>query len=166
MFHIANRCYQYRLLRMFSMFFSYQHIKALLFSRKLKTILFCFDFDQKVLMKMKYILIISIYKYIYIYKYIFIIVKYLYIIHTNKILVTIKQGALWSYIEAHLSSVTPASIYVAKVNNRNTRTICEICSKLNNKDTNQWRRSGAIIVYFIFISSHIILVFLLLTLNN
>ena len=29
----------------------------------------------------------------------------------------------------------PVGIYLLKVNNRSTRTRCEICSKLNNKDT-------------------------------
>ena len=44
-----------------------------------------------------------------------------------------------------------------KVNNRNTRARCEICSKLIH-------RSGVIIVNFEHIS-HLVLVFLLLTLN-
>ena len=37
-----------------------------------------------------------------------------------------------------------------KVNNRNTRTRCEICSKLTIKtpERPQWRRSGAFIVSF------------------
>ena len=34
---------------MFSLFFRYQHIKTLFFSRKFKTILYRFDFDQEVL---------------------------------------------------------------------------------------------------------------------
>ena len=37
-----------------------------------------------------------------------------------------------------------------KVNNRNTRTRCEICSKLNTKtpERRQWRPSGVFIVNF------------------
>ena len=88
----------------------------------------------------------------------------------------------------------PAGIYLLKVNNRNTRTRCEICSKLTIKtperrfqcslliplktSENQrfsdifrgikrehWkRRSGVFIVIFEHIS-HLVLVFLLLTLN-
>ena len=53
-----------------------------------------------------------------------------------------------------------------KVNNRNTRARCEICSKLIIKipERRQWRRSGIFIVNFEHIS-HLVLVFLLLTLN-
>ena len=52
-----------------------------------------------------------------------------------------------------------------KVNNRNTRTRCEICSKLTIKtpERRQWRRSGVFIVNFEHIS-HLVLMFLLLTL--
>ena len=59
-----------------------------------------------------------------------------------------------------------AGIYLPKVNNRNTRTRCEICSKLTIKisERRQWRRSGVFIVNFEYIS-HLALVFLLLTLN-
>ena len=57
----------------------------------------------------------------------------------------------------------PAGIYLLKVNNRNTRTRCEICSKLTIK-TPERRRSGVFIVNFDHIS-HLVLVFLLLTLN-
>ena len=44
----------------------------------------------------------------------------------------------------------PASIYLHKVNNRNNRTRCEICSKLTVKTPEQchWRRSG-VFTYFI-----------------
>ena len=57
-------------------------------------------------------------------------------------------------------------IYLLKVNNRNTRTRCEICSKLTTKmpGRRQWRRSGVIIVNSEHIS-HLLLVFLLLTMN-
>ena len=41
---------------------------------------------------------------------------------------------------------------------------CEICSKLTIKTPEQWRRSGVFIVKFEHIS-HLLLVFLLLTLN-
>ena len=68
-----------------------------------------------------------------------------------------------------------------KVNNRNTRTRCEVCSKLTIKipERRQRRRSGIFIVNFehtwrrsgIFIvnfehTSHFVLVLLLLTLSN
>ena len=58
------------------------------------------------------------------------------------------------------------SIYFLKVNNRNTRTKCEICSKLTIKtpERRHWRPSGVLIVKFEHIS-HLVLVFLLLTLN-
>ena len=55
----------------------------------------------------------------------------------------------------------PAGIYLLKVNNRNSRTRCEICSKLIIKipERRQWRRSGIFIVNFEHIS-HLVLVFL------
>ena len=61
----------------------------------------------------------------------------------------------------------PAGIYLFKVNNRNTRARCEICSKLtiNTPERRQWRRSGVFIVNFKHIS-HLFLVFLLLTLSR
>ena len=60
----------------------------------------------------------------------------------------------------------PAGVYLLKVNNRNTRTSCEICSKLTIKipKRRQWRRSGIFILNFEHIS-HFVLVFLLLTLK-
>ena len=59
-----------------------------------------------------------------------------------------------------------AGIYLLKVNNRNTRTRCEICSKLTirTSERHQWRRSGVFIVNFEHIS-HLVLLLLLLTLN-
>ena len=57
----------------------------------------------------------------------------------------------------------PDGSYLLKVKNRNTRTRCEICSKLTTK-TPEWRRSGVFIANSKHIS-HLILVFLLLTLN-
>ena len=63
--------------------------------------------------------------------------------------------------------IYPAGTYLFKVNNRNTRSNCEICSKLTVKTTKQrhWRRSGVFIVNFEHIS-HLVLVFLLLTFNR
>ena len=62
----------------------------------------------------------------------------------------------------------PVGIYMLKVNNRNTRARCEICSKLTIKiqdDANgHWCRSGIFIVNFEH-NSHRVLVFLLLTLS-
>ena len=58
----------------------------------------------------------------------------------------------------------PAGNYMFKVNNRNTRTRREICSKLTIKIPEQ-RRSGIFIVNFEHIS-YLVLVFLLLTLSR
>ena len=60
----------------------------------------------------------------------------------------------------------PAGIYLLKLNNRNTRTRCEKFSKLTIKipERRQWHRSGVFIINFEH-SSHLVLVFLLLTLN-
>ena len=58
-----------------------------------------------------------------------------------------------------------------KVNERNTRTRCEIYSKVENmfnfikKDTLTWCRSGAFIVNFEYIS-HLVLVFVPFTLSK
>ena len=62
--------------------------------------------------------------------------------------------------------IYPVGIYLLKVNNRNTRTKCEIFSKLTIKTPkrHQWCRSGVFIVNFEHIS-HLFLVFLLLTLK-
>ena len=48
----------------------------------------------------------------------------------------------------------PADNYIFKVNNRNTRTKCEICSKLTIKipERRHWRRCGIFIVNFEHIS--------------
>ena len=61
----------------------------------------------------------------------------------------------------------PAGIYMFKVNNKNTRTSREIYSKLTTKTParHHWRRSGVFIVNFEHIS-HLVLVFLLLTLSR
>ena len=60
----------------------------------------------------------------------------------------------------------PAGNYMFKVNSRNTRTRCEICSKvtIQTQERRHWRRSGVFIVNFEHIS-HLALVFLLLTLS-
>ena len=60
-----------------------------------------------------------------------------------------------------------ASNCMFKVNNKNTRTRCEICSKLKIKTPKrrQWRPSGVFIVNFEHIS-HFVLVFLLLNLSR
>ena len=62
--------------------------------------------------------------------------------------------------------IYPAGIYLLKVNLRNTRKSCKICSKLTIKkpEQQQWCRSGVFIVNFEHIS-RIALVFLLLTLS-
>ena len=56
------------------------------------------------------------------------------------------------------------SVYLFKVNDKNTRTRCKICSKLTVKipEWRYWRRSDVFIVNFEHIS-HFVLVFLLLT---
>ena len=60
----------------------------------------------------------------------------------------------------------PAGNYMFRVNSRNTRTRCKICSKLTIKtpERRHWRRSGVFIVNFEYIS-HPVLAFLLLTFN-
>ena len=60
----------------------------------------------------------------------------------------------------------PAGIYLFKVNNRNTRTRCEIYPELTIKtpERRQWRRSGVSIVNFELLS-HLALVVLLLIMN-
>ena len=57
--------------------------------------------------------------------------------------------------------------YMFEVNNRNTRTRNEIGSKLtiNIPERRHWRRSGNFVVNFEYIS-HLVLVFLLLTLSR
>ena len=61
-------------------------------------------------------------------------------------------------VELYLSKVigyNPASNYMFKVNNRDTKTRCKICSKLTIKtpERHHWH------------ISHLVLVFLLITLN-
>ena len=95
------------------------------------------------------------------------------------------------FVPYSLFKYIPAVNYMFKVNKRNTRTRCEICSKLtmktpelrqnilkvNNKDTRTtllsisltlnilWCHSGVFIVNFED-TSHVVLVFLLLTLSR
>ena len=61
----------------------------------------------------------------------------------------------------------PANIYLFKVNDRNTRNRCKICSKLTIKTPEQrhWRRYDVFIANFEHIS-YLFLVFLSLTLNR
>ena len=61
----------------------------------------------------------------------------------------------------------PANIYLFKVNNKDNRKMCEICSKLTIKmpERRPWRHSGDFIVNFEHIS-YFFLVFSLLTLNK
>ena len=63
--------------------------------------------------------------------------------------------------------INQTGIYLFKVNNRNTRTMCEIYSRLTIKtpERSYWLRSGVFNVNFEQIS-HIVLMFLLLTLNK
>ena len=65
-----------------------------------------------------------------------------------------------------IRSNIPAGSYMFKVDNKNTRTRCEICSKLTIKTPKRrhWRRYGVFIVNFEHIL-HLALVSLLLTLN-
>ena len=65
-----------------------------------------------------------------------------------------------------VTTIIPAGIYLLKVNNRNTRTRCEICLELTMKtpERRHWCRSSVFIVNFEHIS-YLFLLFLLLTLN-
>ena len=54
---------------------------------------------------------------------------------------TLEKGVKASKLTYH-----PAGIYLLKVNNRNTRKRCEICSKLTIKTPERWRSSGVFIV--------------------
>ena len=58
----------------------------------------------------------------------------------------------------------PAGNYMLRVNNRNTRTRCKICSKLKNTpERRHWHRSGVFSINSEHIS-HLNVVFILLTL--
>ena len=54
----------------------------------------------------------------------------------------------------------PVGIYLLKIKDKNTRTRCEICSKLTTKtpERRYWRRSSAFIANYEHIS-HIVLIF-------
>ena len=68
---------------------------------------------------------------------------------------------LWYYRNKLFFFIILPSIYLLKVNNKNTRTRSEIYSKLTIKTPErlQWRRSGVFIVIFEHVS-HLVLVFL------
>ena len=57
----------------------------------------------------------------------------------------------WSNLTEYFEKILPAAnIYLLKVNNKNTRKRCEICSKLTIKtpERRHWCRSGAFILDF------------------
>ena len=70
-------------------------------------------------------------------------------------------------LKAYFSIVHPVGIYLLKVNNRHTRTRCEICSKLTimTLQRRHWDGSGVFIVNLKHIS-HLVLVSLLLNLSK
>ena len=77
---------------------------------------------------------------------------------------TMIESLLQAY---NINSGNPTGIYLlTKDNKRNTRTRCDICSKLTIKTPARlhWRRSGVFTVNFEYFS-HLVLVFLLLTLS-
>ena len=85
----------------------------------------------------------------------------------NFIFCAVSKPCSTSKIEVFAKVVNyPAGIHLLKVNNKNTMTRCEICWKLTIKtpERRQFRRFGVFIVNFKHIS-HLVLVFLLLTLN-
>ena len=90
------------------------------------------------------------------------ILQIIYFYYVNRVSVGNKHFYMILYCFTLLS---PANIYLFKINNRNTRDRCEICSKLTIKilERRQWRRTG--IFNFEHIS-HLFLVFQLLTLNK
>ena len=66
-----------------------------------------------------------------------------------------------------MTDALPAGNYMFKVNNRNTSTRCEICSKLTitTPEQRQWRRSGVFIINFEHIT-HLDILFLSLILSR
>ena len=56
------------------------------------------------------------------------------------------QGSVGEFIILVSHIMYPVGIYLVKVNYRNTRTRCEICSKLTIKtpERRHWRRSGGL----------------------
>ena len=83
------------------------------------------------------------------------------------VLFYVSKEYVTNFATAILLLLYPAGNYTFKVNNKNTRTRCEICSKLTIKtpEQRQWRRSGVFEVNLEHIS-HLVLVFLLLTLKR
>ena len=92
--------------------------------------------------------------------------KFLHMQALQKVLNVPEFGWIWLHNDWINCSDYAAAIHLLKVNNRNTRTRCETCSKLTIKkpEQSQWCRSGVFIVNFEHIS-HLVVVFLLLTLN-
>ena len=84
-----------------------------------------------------------------------------------KLLVMVIEVNLFELFVRQLGESNPSGNYMFKFINRNTRTRCEICSKLTIKipERRHWRRSGIFIVNFEHIS-HLALMFLLLTLSR
>ena len=79
---------------------------------------------------------------------------------------------IWNYFQILIICliwwrIILAGNYMFKVNNKNPRKRCEMCSKLTKKtpELRLSRRSGVFIANFEHIS-HLVLVFLLLTLNT
>ena len=114
-------------------------------------------------------------KYIYIYiSHVFILTIFrfsvwiqdsFYIIWDNLICVFWKRNQNIFFIKnVNAWNLNSAGIHLFKVNNRNSRTRCEICSKLTIK-TYQWWRSSVFIVNLEHIS-HLVLMFLFLTLSR
>ena len=66
-----------------------------------------------------------------------------------------------------MDHLQPSRNSMLKVNNKNTKTRCEICSKLTKKtpERRQWHCTDVFIVNLKRIS-HLVLMFLLLTLNR
>ena len=84
----------------------------------------------------------------------------------SKIISAIISDIALTWLNNNENSIYPTGIYLLKVNNRNTRTRCEIYSKLTIKIP-EWLhrgRSGVFIVNFERIL-HLAVVFLFLTLN-
>ena len=89
-----------------------------------------------------------------------------FLLQREPMLLPYKTRSLTGFCMVATLVLRPAGIYLFKVDNGNTRTRCEICSKLTIKtpERRDWRRSSVCIVNFEHIS-HLVLVFLLLTLN-
>ena len=64
--------------------------------------------------------------------------------------VTVNKLMLSSKINCVLQFIYWVSIYLLKINKRNTRTMCEICSNLTIKTPEQyhWRHSGVLCCWF------------------